>query len=150
MPPSTSPFASREKPLSVVVADDVAEIRQLVHLWLKEVGCNVVQAAGGNELIRAMRAQPFELVITDIIMPDGDGLEVIREAKRIQPGVRLLAISGGGRHLQAVDCLRLAQALGAHAVLLKPFTRDELLSAVGRVLETKNRDQPHTAGAAGG
>ena len=147
---STLTFASRSKPLSVAVADDVVEIRQLVRNWLVEVGCTVRDAATGNELAKLMRAQPFDLIILDVLMPDGDGLEVILEAKRSQPTARLLAISGGGNHLQAADCLRFAKGLGAHAVLMKPFNREQFLEAVTQVsMASTASAHPHADKPAG-
>jgi CheY-like chemotaxis protein len=144
---STLTFGSREKPLSVIIADDVGEIRQLLRHWLSDAGCAVTATASGNELARQMRLQHFDLIITDVIMPDGDGLEVILEAKRTQPNARVLAISGGGQHLQAVDCLRFAKGLGAHGVLLKPFNREQLLDAVNQVSVSAEHDpaQPDEA-----
>lgn len=130
---SNANFGIRTKPLSVVVADDVVEIQRLVEHWLSDCGCNVMCASSGNDVSRLLRSAMVDLVITDVIMPDGDGLEVIAELKRVQPSVRVLAISGGGNHLPATDCLKFAKGLGAHAVLLKPFNRDQLLAAVNRV-----------------
>lgn len=66
-------------------------------------------------------------------MPDGDGLELILELKQVQPSVRLLALSGGGRHRQAMNCLKTAKNLGAHALVLKPFNREQLVATVGLV-----------------
>lgn len=87
-------------------------------------------ASTGHAASQLLKKKHFDLVITDIIMSDGDGLELILELKQTQPSVRLLAISGGGRHLQAGDCLKMARTFGAHALLLKPFNRDQLLAAV--------------------
>ena len=130
---STLAFTTRSKPLSVVVADDVAEIRELIEHWLSRLGCAVSVAGTGREVCKLMQSQSVDVVITDIIMPDGDGLEVITEVKRVHPGARVLAISGGGNHLQATDCLKFAKGMGAHAVLMKPFNREQLLEAVNRL-----------------
>jgi CheY-like chemotaxis protein len=127
MPGSVALDARR---LSVIVADDVDGITQLVQHWLEENGHQVVCAASGAEVAVLLRQRPVDLVITDVIMPDGDGLEVMLELKRTQPNARVLAISGGGAYLRARDCLNLAHGLGAHAVLLKPFNREQLLAAV--------------------
>lgn len=118
------------RPLSVIVADDVEGITHLVQHWLGEHGHHVTCAASGNEVATLLRRQAVDLVITDVIMPDGDGLEVMLELKRCHPNARVLAMSGGGSYLRARDCLNLARGLGAHAVLMKPFNRDQLLAAV--------------------
>jgi CheY-like chemotaxis protein len=74
-----------------------------------------------------------DLVITDVLMPDGDGLEVITSLRRVAPLTRVLAVSGGGNHLRATDCLAFAKGLGAHGVLMKPFNRAQLLAAVNKI-----------------
>ena len=130
---ATLTFASRTRPLAVVVADDVEEIQHLVQHWLSDVGCAVSCASNGRDVAKLMREQHVDVVITDVIMPDGDGLEVICDVKRLQPQARVLAISGGGSHLKAADCLKFAKGLGAHGVLLKPFNRAQLLDALNRV-----------------
>ncbi len=154
-PPADRPFpmpfaarshAPRSKPLSVVVADDVVEIQKLVEHWLSDVGCNVTCASSGNEVAKLVRARHFDVVITDVIMPDGDGLEVIADLKRTLPKARVLAISGGGNHLPAHDCLKFAKSLGAHAVLLKPFNRTQLLEAVTKVAQGDPPADTHAPG----
>ncbi len=147
MPPSTLTAATRTTPLSVVVADDVVGIQKLVEHWLSDVGCTVHCASTGNEVAKLVRLHHFDLVITDVIMPDGDGLEVIADVRRAQPGARVLAISGGGNHLPAHDCLKFAKGLGAHAVLLKPFNREQLLEAVTRVAMTGGADESRAPGS---
>jgi len=118
------------KSLSVIVADDVEGIQDLVGHWLEESGHVVMCASTGRIASQLLKKQHFDLVITDVLMPDVDGLELILELKHSQPSVRILAISGGGRHVQATDCLKLAKNLGAHALLLKPFNREQLLAAM--------------------
>jgi len=118
------------KSLSVIVADDVEGIQDLVGHWLEESGHVVMCASTGRIASQLLKKQHFDLVITDVLMPDVDGLELILELKHSQPSVRILAISGGGRHMQATDCLKLAKNLGAHALLLKPFNREQLLAAM--------------------
>ena len=143
----TLTFAARARPFSVVVADDVVEIQKIVKHWLSDVGCNVVCASTGNEAAKLIRAQAVDLVITDVIMPDGDGLEVIAAVRQSQPSARVLAISGGGNHLPAHDCLKFAKGLGAHAVLLKPFSREQLLEAVQAVTQSATRAPNYSTGA---
>jgi CheY-like chemotaxis protein len=118
------------KHLSIVVADDLEEIQSLVYHWLDSAGHSVACVSNGNEVASILKRQAFDLVITDVIMPDGDGIEVISELKKKQPRPRILAISGGGNYLRANDCLNLAKGLGADGVLMKPFNRQQLLAAV--------------------
>jgi CheY-like chemotaxis protein len=133
---SSSPFSpSRpDEPLSVLVVDDVDEIRQLLTQWLREIGATARDAATGNEALRTLRGLAVDLLVTDILMPDRDGLELIAEVRRVRPTVRILAISGGGRHLRADDCLKFAKGLGAHGLLMKPFTRQQFLEALSGIL----------------
>lgn len=121
------------KPLTIVIADDAVEVQLLVRKWLEEAGHVVVCVSSGNEAVRVIKQQPVDVVITEVIMPNGDGLEVILELKKHQPNARAIAISGGGRYLPAADCLRVAKGLGAHEVLQKPLKRAELCSAVERL-----------------
>src|SRR5688572_28521782 len=131
--PSSS-IASRTTPVSIVVADDVVEIQQLLQQWLRDIGCVVTCVSTGREAVRVLRTMHVDMVITDVLMPDGDGLEVISELKSAQPSVRIIAMSGGGNHLRAAECLKFASGLGAHGVLMKPFNRDQLLEFVAQQL----------------
>jgi CheY-like chemotaxis protein len=134
---SHPPFSPPAARLSVVVADDVAELRQLVALWLEELGYAVSAAANGKEAFRLATEQPCDLVCTDILMPDGDGLDVIAEIRRARPHVRVLAFSGGDRVVEARNALRLAKGIGAHNWLPKPFNRVQFVDAVRRVVGTR-------------
>ncbi|HVS53911.1 MAG TPA: response regulator [Opitutaceae bacterium] len=118
------------KPISIIVVDDVESIQNLLRLWLEERGHVVACASSGRAASKRLRAEHFDLVVADVLMPDGDGIELINELKAKQPDARILAISGGGTHLRATDCLMLAKGLGAHAVLQKPFNRQQLLHAI--------------------
>jgi CheY-like chemotaxis protein len=132
--PSTSSTPPLRSPVSVVVADDVVEIQQLVRQWLRDLGFLVTCVSTGEEALRVLRTVHVDMVITDILMPDGDGLELITELKRAQPSVRIIAMSGGGNHLRAAECLKFARGLGAHAGLTKPFNREQLIDVVTQQL----------------
>lgn len=132
-PAAQGPTAAATKPLAIIVADDVEEIVRLLQQYLEDAGHKVACVSTGHEVIRLLRQQHFDLVITDVLMPDGDGLDVIVAAKRDYSGTRVLAISGGGKYMVARDCLRIAKGVGAHGLLLKPFNRQQLLSAVEQV-----------------
>jgi CheY-like chemotaxis protein len=139
---SPSPFVPRSTPISVVVADDVAEIQNLLQHWLSELGFLVTCVSSGEEAIRVLRMVHVDMVITDILMPDGDGLEVITQLRKLQPTARIIAMSGGGSHLRAADCLKYAVRLGAHSVLMKPFDRQQLIDVVSRQLSPGPSEKP--------
>jgi CheY-like chemotaxis protein len=126
----------------VVVADDVVEIQQLLQQWLRDLGCVVTCVSTGREAARVLRAVHVDMVITDILMPDGDGLEVITDLKTAQPSARIIAMSGGGSHLRATECLKFASGLGAHGVLMKPFNREQLLELVTQQLCPGGSEKP--------
>lgn len=142
MIPSSTPFPTRTAPISVVVADDVPEIQQLIQQWLRDLGCIVTCVSTGQEAVKVLRTVHVDLVITDILMPDGDGLEVITELKHAQPSVRVIAMSGGGNHLRAAECLKFARGLGAHGTLMKPFNREQLLELVTQQLAPDGSEKP--------
>lgn len=122
------------KPLSIVIADDLREIQHLVSLWLGGEGHSVSCASGGREMGQLLKERDFDLVITDMLMPDGDGVEVLTNLKKMQSRSRVLAISGGGTYLRAHDVLNVARGFGAHGVLMKPFNRQQLLDAIAQVM----------------
>lgn len=112
--------------LSILIADDEEGIRHLLHHWLEGRGHTVVAVGSAQEATHLLRKQPFDLVITDVVMPDGDGFELIAAIRKAQPNTRIIAISGGGKYLEGNDCLRMARGLGAHAIVMKPFTWEQL------------------------
>lgn len=116
--------------LSVLVADDEAGIALLLQKWLQEAGHTVMSVDNGVDAARLLKTHRFDLVITDVMMPDSDGLEVIAACKKLQPAPRILAISGGGKYLPGNDCLKIAQGLGADAVVLKPFSAEQVFDAI--------------------
>lgn len=117
----------------ILVIDDDQQVRHLLVVALTNIGHETRSAENGAEGIRAFRSAPADLVITDLIMPEKEGLETIMELRREFPGVKVIAISGGGRQ-SGVDFLPLAGKLGARRTLHKPFTIQELFEAVNDVL----------------
>ena len=120
--------------LSVLVADDEEGIRNLLRQWLQSHGHAVVLVESAHEAIRQLRSHTFDLVITDVVMPDGDGFELIAAFRKAQPQARLVAISGGGKYLQGPDCLKIARGLGAHAAVMKPFNWAQLQAGIDAAL----------------
>lgn len=122
------------KPLSILVADDVDEVRDLLQSCLTKAGHSVACATTGVGALKMLRERPFDLLITDVIMPDGDGLSVIMGIKQSKLPVRILAISGGGKYFNAESCVHVAEGLGAHAALFKPFVPQTLFGAIERAM----------------
>jgi DNA-binding NtrC family response regulator len=116
--------------LSVLIVDDEPGIRQLVQHWLTRDGHSVACASDGAEARRLLDTQTFDLIITDIVMPGGDGFELIPQFRKLQPGARILAISGGGKYLQSAECLKIARSLGAHAIVMKPFSWEQFRGGI--------------------
>ena len=119
----------------ILLVDDDDLSRGAVHKMLERSGYDVQSTGIGQEALAWYRREPADLVITDLIMPDTDGLEMIQELRRINPAVRVLAISGGGR-VDAEEYLSVARKFGAVEVLPKPFTAPELKQAVEAALGT--------------
>jgi DNA-binding NtrC family response regulator len=120
----------------ILIIDDEASIRRPLQIILERAGHEVVSAANGSEAVRLWRQCPGDMVITDIHMPEKNGLEAIIELRQIAPQVRILAMSGGDLNAR-VDVLGDAALLGAVQTISKPFTLDEMLRAVEKVLETR-------------
>lgn len=115
----------------ILVIDDEASVRGFFRQVLEGAGHDVVEASSAREGLRLFRQHSFDLVITDILMPDMDGLEVTRVLHREFPKVKVIAISGGQ---QDVDYCSVARFLGAHATLMKPVTVQRLIETVASLL----------------
>ena len=114
---------------SVLVIDDNSFVRQFLCYILEREGYAVYGADNGRVGISLYRANPTDLVITDIYMPVKNGIDTIRELKQEFPAVKIIAMSGGH-----IDLLSEAQALGAQHMLVKPFSRKELVGAIQQVV----------------
>ncbi len=118
----------------ILVIDDDAQVRQMLKQTLERAGYEVVDAADGAKGIKFYRDEPTDLVITDIIMPEKEGIETIMELKRDFPDVKIIAVSGGGR-VDPGHYLEIACRLGADRTFTKPFDRVELLEAIQQLLD---------------
>jgi DNA-binding response OmpR family regulator len=113
----------------ILIIDDDDQIRRVLRKTLERDGYDVVDAPNGKEGIKLFRENPADLVITDLIMPEKEGIETIRELRRDFPEVKIIAISGGGR-IGPDSYLKMAKGLGAQRTLTKPLDGDELLKTV--------------------
>lgn len=120
---------------TILLVEDDDGVRKLLHRTLVNAGYEVEEASNGDIALAAYRRQPRDLVITDLVMPEKDGLETISALRRINPSAKIIAISGGGRTLGLGQLyLETAQSIGAARVLAKPFTSTALLTAVSELL----------------
>jgi len=119
--------------MRILVIDDDDQMRTLLRQVMEWAGYEVVEAGDGREGMHKHRKQPADLVITDLIMPEQEGLETITSLKKECPGIKIIAISGGGR-IGPEAYLPAAQELGADKVFSKPFDVRELAEAVKELL----------------
>ena len=121
--------------VNIVLVDDEAALRSGIARFLRGLGYTVHEASDGSEVARVFETVDggVDLVITDINMPETDGLEVIRELRRAGARVPVIAVSGGGMFSKSL-LLTNAEALGATVTLEKPFPLDELRGLVEEML----------------
>jgi len=125
--------------MKILVIDDDYSVRYTLARILRGNGYEVVTAADGEQGMSVFRSDPPDLVITDIIMPNQEGIETIRHMRRERPDARIIAISGGGR-FGNLDVLEIARKFGADEVMHKPFDAAELLSRVRKFHPASGED----------
>jgi CheY-like chemotaxis protein len=129
-----SPTDKKETALrTILVIEDQGELRGLVTATLEQAGYHVVAATTGRDANKAFAGARIDLVLTDLLMPDRDGIEMIRDLRGSRPDLPIVAMSGGGR-MPAAFYLKLARALGAKAILEKPFSNQQLLLTIALAL----------------
>lgn len=114
----------------VLVADDIASVRYTIVLEMRDLGWDVVEAGTVAELFARLAEAPFDVLVTDIWMPDGDGISTIKSVRRSHPAMRVFAISGGGPGMSLASAKSLAQVWGAEEMFVKPFDVGELVAAI--------------------
>jgi two-component system cell cycle response regulator CpdR len=117
----------------ILIIDDEPYILLMLKKMLEKAGYEVDLAANGREGLELFVKESADLVITDIIMPDKEELELILEMKKLSPELKIIAISGGGR-ISPESYLECARHFGAERVFQKPFRQQELVSAVGELM----------------
>jgi two-component system chemotaxis response regulator CheY len=117
----------------VLVVEDHAPMRAIMAAVLQSMGHQVFQAGNGREALEVQKEARAELMLTDLFMPEMEGLETIRRMRALYPELRIMAVSGGSSRGDAGDYLEMAQKFGAKATLRKPFTIKEMTDAVTAV-----------------
>ena len=131
----------------ILLIDDDKLLREAIGDLLESDGYVVVSAGAGDAGLAMFRAARPDLVITDLTMPEFDGLDIVRTLSREVPRPRIIVISGGGERLDSLSSLRRAQALGADRILEKPFRAKSLLEMVNAILK---EDEMETGAAGAG
>ena len=123
--------AGTSAPARILVVDDEELIRDLLKMVLTEEGYSVITAEGGEEAIRRLETMRFDLIITDLVMPKVNGVEVLRSAKSIDPNYPVMVITG----YPSVETVTRLVRLGAGDYLTKPFNLDMVKVTVAKLLE---------------
>jgi CheY-like chemotaxis protein len=120
----------------ILLVDDDESFRKMLRIKLTNMGHAVTEVRNGIEALKMFEVEHPEVVMTDIIMPEKEGLETIRELRHKHPAAKIVAMSGGGR-VSATDYLKIAKAMGANLTLSKPFSNQELEMALAKIGERK-------------
>lgn len=118
--------------IRILLIDDDDMVRDLFRSILTDAGYEVVAAIDGAEGLRRIEEGGFDVVLTDILMPEKEGVSTILAMKKMRPGIGIIAISGGGR-TRNLTPLRIAKKVGADLALSKPIEPNDLLKAVRKV-----------------
>lgn len=124
-----SSLESYEKKSKILIIDDDDLIRLTIKNALKKLGCEVIEAENGHAGIERFRKDHPDIVITDILMPDKEGLETISDIRALDSKAKIIAMSGGGS-TQNMAFLQLAEKMGAARTMSKPIRPEELLNAI--------------------
>ena len=120
----------------ILLVDDDIHFSAMLRQLLEREQYEVLAASDGHQAMELLSDDVPDLVITDLIMPDKDGIELVGELRRLHNGIKIIAISGGSPHLNANGQLKVAKFLGANLTFSKPLVRKEFVSAIKDLLET--------------
>jgi CheY-like chemotaxis protein len=120
----------------VLIVEDDRELREMLKMSLLRKGYTVQEAENGKEAISHFKPLITDLVVTDLIMPDEDGIKVVIRLRELKPAIKIIAISGGGK-VGPGSYLNLAKALGADAIYSKPFSIKDLIVKIEQLLENE-------------
>lgn len=122
-------------PVILIVEDD-KELREMLKISLIRRKYTVLEAVNGREAIKHFKPDFTDMVVTDLIMPEEDGLKVIIKVRELKPSIKIIAISGGGK-VGPESYLNLAKALGADAVFSKPFSINSLIEKIDELFNVE-------------
>ena len=120
----------------VLIVEDDNELREMLKISLNRRRITVLEATNGKEAIAHFKPSVTDLIVTDLIMPEEDGLKVIMTLRAMKPSLKVIAISGGGKAGPG-SYLNMAKVLGADAVYSKPFSINDLISKIEELLKSE-------------
>jgi DNA-binding response OmpR family regulator len=123
----------------VLLVEDDKELREMLKMSLLRRNFTVLEAENGKAAITHFKPLLTDIVVTDLIMPEEDGLKVVIKLRELKPSIKIIAISGGGK-VGPGSYLNLAKALGADAIYSKPFSISDLVAKIEQLLDN---EQPH-------
>ncbi len=119
---------------NILIVDDEKEIREMVKDMLIRDGLNIELACSGVKAMESLSKNHFDLVITDIVMPDENGIDLIMDIKKQYSNIPVIAMSGGGGIEGRFDYLEIAKLIGANCILKKPFSLELLTGSVNELI----------------
>ncbi len=120
---------------TILIVDDDSMVRKMLVQAFQNDDYNILEASNGKSALRIFRDEKIDVVLTDIVMPDMEGIETIRELRKINLDVKIIAFSGGGS-LSPEGYLKIAASMGARYTFQKPFAINELKEAVKELLSS--------------
>ncbi len=117
----------------ILVIEDNVAYNKMLKMILEEKGYEVSTAFNGNEGLSLFKENKFDLIVTDIYMPEKEGMETIKEIRSIDPNIKIIAMSGGGKYKEFIY-LQFTKDLGADRIFKKPFDNRELLQAISELV----------------
>jgi CheY-like chemotaxis protein len=123
----------------ILIVEDDKDLREMLKTSLLKMKYTVIEASNGKEALLHFKPAITDMVITDLIMPDEDGLKVIMKIKEMKPSTKIIAISGGGKAGPG-NYLDLAKVLGADEVFSKPFSINDLMKKIEELLNKEQHD----------
>lgn len=123
--------------LKILVVDDESFVRDMIKAMIRSAGYDVIEAGSGAQACDMCKEISVDLIITDMVMPGKNGIDLIMDVKKKYPDIPIIAISGGGGIVGRYDYLEIAKLVGADNILKKPFEMAELRSLVDSTLNSK-------------
>jgi len=120
----------------VLIVEDDKELREMLKMMLLRKNFTVLEAENGKAAITHFKPTLTDVVVTDLIMPEEDGLKVVIKLRELKPSIKIIAISGGGK-VGPGSYLNLAKALGADAIYSKPFSLNDLVAKIEQLLDNE-------------